>query len=102
MKGETDFRWKRLPGRAGSKVREQTVKVSGGEEVASLEWVTTEVRSSGKSQVSSRKAHRKGRNQAAIPLFVYQIRKSNDKTNPRVRQRVVNRALSDPCGVPGN
>lgn len=66
------------------------MKVSGGEEVASLERVTKEVKFSGKSQVSSGKAQRKGRKQEAIPLFVYQIRQSNDKTNPRVRQRVAN------------
>ena len=66
------------------------MKVSGGEEVASLKWVTREVKSSGKSEVSSRKAQRKRRKQEAIPLFIYQIRQSNDETNPRVRQRVAN------------
>ena len=40
------------------------MKVSGGEEVASLERVTKEVKFSGKSQVSSGKAQRKGRKQS--------------------------------------
>lgn len=78
------------------------MKASGGEEVASLKWVTREVKSSGKSQVSSRKAQRKRRKQEAIPLFVYQIRQSNDETNPRVRQGVANGELSEPGGGTGN
>lgn len=54
MKGETDFKWERLPGGAGSKVREHRVKVRGGDKVTSLDRVTREVKSSGKIQVSGR------------------------------------------------
>lgn len=78
------------------------MKVRGEEEVASLERVPREVRSSGKSQVSGRNAQGEGSKQEAIPLFVYQIRQSNDKTNPRVRKGVVNGALSDTGGGTGN